>query len=229
MLSTCSCDPICDDCAATVRHLLTIAHTAVETAMDHVAPTSRPRDPDEHRPLTSPVDPAAPIDVTALSLADEIHAAVVAIANAAGEDLELSGPDLHGSRIAPASRRRDETGSVVYTRARVIGLRTTATAAATRAVTSWLVDHATNSWTRDRMTSARPLLADLQRACAAVEGRWPARPSRAPRRQLPCPCCDRRTLHGEPDSTAWCTRCGATETYTDYTARAARLALRSAS
>lgn len=173
------------------RHHLTRIHlTLTETPdlvthiRDHITPGAGVLD---SSPRPGRREPPPPLNVTALSDADDLHAALAELAELVMDARHLEGPDWAGTDIRPPTRRRTGWGETVYLPARAAGVRDPV---ATAAVTAWLMPH--EPWltaTEDAVGA----LDGILRLSGILRHRWPVEeePRHLP---TPCPACDMITL-----------------------------------
>lgn len=137
--------------------------------------------------------PPAPLDVDAMSAADDLHAELVSWALLVMEERDVTGPDWTGSDIRPASKRRTPDG-IVYEDARVVGVDDWQ---ATVNVVRFLFVHL--DWML-RQDWAGPFVEETTEKVRTIRHRWPTedRPVYLP---VPCPECKCRTLRRYPP--AW--------------------------
>lgn len=129
----------------------------------------------------------APLNLSAISDADDLHACLASWAAKVAEESGMAGPDWSGTDVRPASRRRI-FGEIAYTDARPVGLTSTGTA--TTKVAGWLLTH--KEWALNRDWTA-DMIDEVCALTGKLRNRWPTeeRPARLPVR---CPGCSQRAL-----------------------------------
>ena len=153
----------------------------------------------------------APLNVAAVSDADDLHAVLASWAARVVDESGMHGPHWSGSDVRPASRRRT-CGGVAYEDARVVGLTAGTDGAATREVAGWLLTH--RAWILSREW-VPVMVQEVSRMVGQLRARWPVeeRPARLPIR---CPECGQRALtRYAPREAGWpstitCDECGQT-------------------
>jgi hypothetical protein len=128
-------------------------------------------------------DPPAPLNLSAVADADDLHAAIAELAEIVMAERRVTGPGWGGSDVRPAHKRRTAFGDLVYSPARVVGLRQSS---ATAQVAGWLGPHV--PWivaAEEAVGAVEALLALYGRLAARWDGRERARYVPAP-----CPGCD---------------------------------------
>jgi hypothetical protein len=132
-------------------------------------------------------EPPAPLDVVAVSDADDLAAALAELAELVMDGRNLDGPSWVGVDVRPAVKRRTAWGAVTYEPARVVGVKTPQAAGR---VASWLIPH--EGWLAGEETATGAIEA-LLALYGRVSRSWPMeeQPQHLP---TPCPACDRLTL-----------------------------------
>ena len=174
-----------------VRHIGLIHMTLLQAPdlvshiREHIEPGSSP--PGSSIKRTKGEAPA-PLNVSAMSDADDLHAALVEIAELVMDERHLAGPAWSGTDVRPAAKRRTEWGAIVYEPARAAGVKDTI---ASSEVASWLIPH--EEWLGG-YEGAVGAIAGLLKLAGQLRGRWPieVRPQHLP---TPCPTCDRLSLY----------------------------------
>jgi len=177
---------VCWRCYYRLVDALTRAPDLVAHIRDHVTPGSAVRQEGTRgkRPA-----PPAPLNVTAVADADDLHALLASWAGVILTDHpdHLTGPSWSGTRLLPARRRPN---TPVYLDPEPAGLTTTGDWHATAAVTRWIYTHhewaLTQEWAGDLTTEVTTLVATLR-------GRYPVE-ERPTYTGAPCPNCGRPSL-----------------------------------
>ena len=176
-----------------LRHAISSCPTLVNHLRAQLEPGVKPVDPDQKHNNTEKTPPA-PIDVEALSAADDLHAALASWVLLVIEERHVRGPSWAGSDIRPASKRRTPSG-VIYDDARVVGVKDQT---ATLELVRWVFPHVDWMLTREWAAAA---CTELPEQVATLKARWPMeqRPVYLP---VPCPECEHLSLRREPPSYA---------------------------
>lgn len=175
---------VCERCHLKLRHTLASAPALVRHIRGNVEPGATVRDDQPH--AKGKKAPPAPLNVEALSAADDLHAELASWALLVMEERHITGPDWTGSDIRPASKRRTPAG-IIYEDARVVGVNDWT---ATLTVSRWLLVH--TEW-----MASQPWAADVCREIPekvyTLSARWPTeqRPVYLP---VPCPACNHQSL-----------------------------------
>lgn len=175
---------VCERCHTRLRHVLAIAPSLVMHLREHIQPGASVTDEQPGAPGKKA--PPAPLNVEALSGADDLHAELASWALVVMEERRVNGPDWTGSDIRPASKRRTPAG-IVYEDARVVGVMDWQ---ATLTLSRWLMPHtewmAGQDWAGDIST-------EIPDKVYTLLARFPMeqRPVYLP---VPCPACGCQTL-----------------------------------
>ncbi len=175
---------VCDRCHTRLRHALATAPSLVMHLREHVEPGATVRDDQPH--AKGKKAPPAPLNVEALSAADDLHAELASWALLVMEERHVTGPDWTGSDIRPASKRHTSAG-VIYDDARVVGVSDWS---ATLTLSRWLTPH--TEWMA-RQEWAADVCAEVPQQVYTLLARFPMeqRPVYLP---VPCPACGCQTL-----------------------------------
>lgn len=149
-----------------------------------IAPGAAPLDPG---PAIGKREPPAPLVVTAVSDADDLHAALAELAELVMTGRGLEGPNWAGSDIRPAAKRHTAWGAIKYEPARIAGVKDPAAAAA---VAAWLIPHEPWLTSHEDATGA---IDALLRLYSRTRRAWPTEET-SQHLPTPCPACDRLTL-----------------------------------
>lgn len=180
----------------------------------------------------------APLEIAAVDDADEMHSTLARWTALYCSEVPMAGPPWLGSDVRPAARRikagwhltscsaSDCPGCwVEYVEARVVGLRSTASASmAIGGLAGWVLTHLEGVLERDWAGDLYGEVTDVYRA---ADARWP-RSDRERKLPLPCPECQRVMLFMHPPAeerhpvTVVCHReeCGHVLTESDYLLKA---------
>jgi hypothetical protein len=126
--------------------------------------------------------PPAPLNVTAIAAADDLHAMLYSWVTTVCDEGCLVGPPLEGSRIAAPEWRGD-----ILLPARVVGVKDPAS---TQTIVVWLLRH-TNQISQQSW--AHEMVTEITRTVGTLTARWPQeeRPVTLP---IPCPACGATSL-----------------------------------
>lgn len=187
---------VCEGCVWRVTHALAQIPGLIAHLRDNIEPGSATPGPNIKR--TKGDAAPAPLNVAAVADADDLHADLASWVLLVLEEHpdHLTGPEWRGSVVRPASKRRDDYGSLRYSDPRVIGTR--GDAADTRRLAQWL--HARQEWILSQPW-ADDYVSTLPGRYWETAGRWPTE-ERAKYLPTPCPTCDRLTLKRYPPTFA---------------------------
>lgn len=173
---------LCDGCLGSIKRALLDVDDLIDHIRRHVVPgTMNPRQ-DVLR------EAPAPLTVAAVDDADELHAVLHGLAIRYARATGLVGPPVRVSDV-----RWDDAGWPV-------GIRPNAYRA-TAPVTDWLITHADGIAAGLRPSTAEQDAVDFYRDVVITHERLAHRWQRVPQERrlpLPCPSCDRLTLHMHP-------------------------------